>query len=109
MKPSALHFDWDSFTAALVTHPPATTPGIVWLYVDHVHGVNNGQPTLVFRVWYHSPKGMVAFIGDVVTGPTSIWSVAMGKLIRTGHWATAAGVLLQWHGAWHDDWDEVQP
>lgn len=109
MKPTSLHFEWNSFAAALDHYPPITSPGLVWLYVDHVHGAKNGQPTLVFRVWYHSTRGMVAFIGDRVTGPQSTWAVAMGQLMRAGQWATAAGVLLQWHGAWSDDWEEVQP
>ena len=109
MKPTHLYFDWHGFAAAQKSHPPITTPGVVWLYVDHVQGVNNGQPTLVFRVWYHSTRGMVAFIGDRQTGPTSTWAVAMAQLIRAGQWSHAAGLELQWRGAWSDDWDEVQP
>ena len=109
MKPSALYFDWSRFAAAFNTHPPSSSPAVVWLYVDHVHGAESGQPTLVFRVWYHSTRGMVAFIGDRSTGPTSTWAVAMAQLIRAGHWASRFNVALQWQGAWSDDWDEVQP
>jgi hypothetical protein len=109
LKPSVLHFEWQSFLNGWDVNQPITTPGLVWLYVDHVHSTKNSHPTLVFRVWYHSPRGMIAYIGDQVTGPQNTWSLAMAKLIRTGHWATANGVLLQWHGAWMDDWDEVQP
>lgn len=109
MQPIALHFDWSSFTAALSTHPPITSPGLVWVYVAKVDGTKEKTPTLVFRVWYHSIRGMVAYVGDRSTGPQSATSLALAEVIQAGLWATSAGMTMQWAGAWADDWDEVQP
>lgn len=109
MKPAALHFDWLSFIANVKSEPPPGDPPEVSIYTDQVFGANKGMPVLMLRLWYRTPRGIIGFIGDKVTGPQTIWSLIYADLIRAGRWAALEKVKLCFRPGWADDWDEVQP
>lgn len=109
MKPSVLHFDWWAFVNNARNEKPSGEPPEVKIYTDQTFGENKGMPVLLLRVWYDSPRGMIAYVGDRVTGPVTVWALIYADLIRILHWAATEGVKLSFAGAWAADWDEVQP